>query len=169
MIQNGKYIYPSFKRLIPKLIETFVEYYGESNRPYITKRMHEVDVYFFTGFDSISDYVERRMPASRDVVMEEMLADLKVEEKNKKAVREAMFTSMLSGKKNKTLAMGDYSRLAVAALCNVEGFETSFKPHEVTRILGYRDAICKAFGLNTKNDAIKNKFIKDLGRDEFSM
>ena len=162
MIQNGKYLYPSFKKLIPKLIETFVEYYGESNREYITKRMHEVDVYFFTGFDSINDYVERRLPAARDEVMEEMLVSLGVDEKHKKAVTYAMFTSMLSGKKGKTIAMGDYSRLAYANLCNEPDFESSFKEHEKIKILAYRDEICKAFGYKIKIDAAKNLFIKQL-------
>ena len=46
----------------------------------------EIPVYFFTGFDSINDYVERRLPAARNAVMEEMLVSLGVDEKNKKAL-----------------------------------------------------------------------------------
>ena len=95
MIQNGQYIYPSFKQMIPKLIETFVEYYGEQHREYITKRMHEVDVYFFTGLESIEDYVDDKMPAVRDEVIEEYIHSLGVKDKDFDKTKDALFQSVL--------------------------------------------------------------------------
>ncbi|MBQ9791670.1 MAG: hypothetical protein IJW28_03690 [Clostridia bacterium] len=162
MIINGNYIYPSFKQMIPKLIETFVEYYGESHREYITSRMKQVDVHFFTGFESIEDYVDAVMPKVRDTVIDDMLVDLKVDKKSYAKVKDALFESVFSTKKEKVYAMGDYSKLALASLCGNSDFETTFKPHEKKRLLAFRDDICSAFGLKSSNDATKNMFIKSL-------
>lgn len=162
MIQNGQYIYPSFKQMIPKLIETFVEYYGEQHREYITKRMHEVDVYFFTGFESIEDYVDDKMPAVRDEVIEDYIHSLGVKDKDFDKTKDALFQSVLSSKKYKSFAMGDYSRLAIASLCDTPDFETTFRPHEKKMILSFRDDICRAFGMQSKVDKTKNMFIHEL-------
>lgn len=71
MIKNGNYYHLDWEKYKPKIIESFVYYYGEKYRDIIEKKINDTIVIGYNSYDYICDYYNKFIYKYRDEILEE--------------------------------------------------------------------------------------------------